>query len=230
MAELTYAGHELDLFAEARNWKSYWRARIASYVGGDVLEVGAGIGANTELLADLDYDHWTCLEPDAALAGRIRLPGRAHESLTGTLDDVEASRRFDALLYIDVLEHIEDDAAEMSRAAGRLRPNGCLIVLAPAHPFLFTPFDKAIGHYRRYTRGMLRAVAPAGVREERIEYLDSAGMLASLGNRLLLRQSMPTAGQIGAWDTMLVPQSKWLDRLTLGHIGKSVLGIWRKAA
>ena len=46
-----------------------------------------------------------------------------------------AEAKFDAILYIDVLEHIEDDRAEMARAAARLKPGGALIVLAPAHPF-----------------------------------------------------------------------------------------------
>lgn len=229
MASIPYPGLELKLFEQARNWKSYWSGRIAPYVKGAVLEVGAGIGANTKLLAGLDYQRWTCLEPDDSLARQIELPpGGRHEVVRGIVSDLPADVRFDSILYIDVLEHIEDDAAEMARAAGRLRPGGSLIVLSPAHPFLFTPFDEAIGHYRRYTRTSLRAVAPQGVREETVTYLDSVGMLASLGNRLLLGQSMPTAKQIGVWDRWMVPPSRITDRLTGGHVGKSVLGVWRR--
>ena len=77
-SEFKYAGSELELFEKARNWKAYWRAQIAGFVRGEVLEVGAGIGANTLTLAGLEYQRWTCLEPDAALAARIELPaGRA---------------------------------------------------------------------------------------------------------------------------------------------------------
>jgi hypothetical protein len=93
---------------------------------------------------------------------------------------------------------------------------------------LFTPFDKAIGHFRRYTRTTLRATAPAGLKEITVNYLDSVGMLASLGNRFLLGQSMPTAQQIGLWDRWMVPPSRVTDRLTGGLIGKSVLGVWRR--
>jgi hypothetical protein len=60
-------------------------------------------------------------------------------------------------------------------------------------------------------------------------YLDSAGMLASSGNRLLLKQSMPTLRQILFWDRYLVPVSRVLDRLVLHGFGKSLLGIWTKA-
>lgn len=229
MASIPYPGLELKLFEQAHNWKSYWSSRIAPYVRGAVLEVGAGIGANTGLLASLDFARWTCLEPDASLAKQIQLPaGGRHEVTLGILSDLAADLQFDSILYIDVLEHIEDHAAEMVRAAARLKPGGSLIVLSPAHPFLFTPFDEAIGHYRRYTRASLRAVSPASLTEITVTYLDSVGMLASLGNRLLLGQSMPTAQQIGVWDRWMVPPSRITDRLTGGHLGKSVLGVWRR--
>ena len=53
--EFRYVGSELELFEKARNWKAYWRAQIAGFVRGEVLEVGAGIGANTLTLAGLTY-------------------------------------------------------------------------------------------------------------------------------------------------------------------------------
>jgi SAM-dependent methyltransferase len=235
-SEFKYAGSELELFEKARNWKAYWRAQIAGFVRGEVLEVGAGIGTNTLTLAGLDYQRWTCLEPDAALAARITLPpGGRHVSATGTIDDLPGAAKFDAILYdtilyIDVLEHIEDDHGEMARAAARLKPGGALIVLAPAHPSLFTPFDRAIGHFRRYTRASLRAAAPETLRVEKLVYLDAAGMLASAANRWLLRKSMPAAWEIRAWDWLGVPVSRLIDPVFAGRVGKSVLGVWRKEA
>ena len=233
-SEFRYAGSELELFEKARNWKAYWRGQIRGFIRGEVLEVGAGIGANTLTLAGLEYDHWTCLEPDAALASRIAVPpGGRHQSAVGTIDDLPAEKKFDAILYIDVLEHIEDDRSEMARAAARLKSGGALIVLAPAHPFLFTPFDAAIGHFRRYTRASLVAslqdAAPATLRVEKLVYMDAAGMLASAANRLLLRSAMPTERQILTWDRLLVPVSRRIDPVLAGRVGKSVLGIWRKA-
>ncbi|MBZ5602813.1 MAG: class I SAM-dependent methyltransferase [Acidobacteriia bacterium] len=220
-----YVGSELSLFEKAHNWKRYWREQIAPYVAGDVLEVGAGIGANTRVLADLVFDSWTALEPDAALAEQIELPTAEHRKTVGTLEDLET--RFDAILYIDVLEHIEHDRDEMARAAAHLKPGGSLIVLAPAHPFLYTPFDAAIGHYRRYTRASLEAVAPQELRVAKLAYLDSVGMLASAANRVLLKSAMPTERQILTWDRLLVPVSCAIDRVFAGRVGKSVLGIWR---
>jgi SAM-dependent methyltransferase len=229
--EFRYAGSELELFKKARNWKRYWRAQIAEFVRGEVLEVGAGIGANTQTLSSLAYERWTCLEPDAVLAARIELPpGGRHKTVVGTIGDLNAEAKFDAILYIDVLEHIEDDRGEMARAAARLKPGGALIVMSPAHPFLFTPFDTAIGHFRRYTRESLTAVAPQALQREKLVYLDAAGMLASAGNRVLLRSAMPTERQILTWDRMLVPVSRVIDPIFAGRAGKSVLGVWRLPA
>jgi 2-polyprenyl-3-methyl-5-hydroxy-6-metoxy-1,4-benzoquinol methylase len=225
-----YAGSELEIFEKARNWKAYLRRSMQPYLAGSVLEVGAGLGANTRQFAALQFDHWTCLEPDAALLGQIHLGEPLldrHEVILGDIGALDRAARFDAILYIDVLEHIQDDSGELRRASAHLNPGGALIVLSPAHPWLFTPFDRAIGHYRRYTKASLRAAAPGNLHGEKLIYLDSVGMLASLGNRLLLDSSMPTAAQIKTWDSVLVPCSRWLDPLLGGTVGKSVLGVWR---
>lgn len=218
-------GSELALFEKARNWKTYWRSVIAPFVHGAVLEAGAGIGANTRLLRELPHSRWTALEPDAALSAQIE---GADEVLTGTLDDLPNERRFDTILYIDVLEHIQDDRAELKHAAAHLNDGGHVIVLSPAHNFLFTPFDSAIGHFRRYSRESLRQAAPPELALRTLIYLDSAGMLASLGNRLLLRRSMPTESQILTWDRVLVPLSRALDPIFAGRVGKSVVGVWSR--
>jgi hypothetical protein len=116
----------------------------------------------------------------------------------------------------------------MRLAASHLKPGGRLIVLSPAHAWLYTPFDKAIGHYRRYTKASLLAVAPAELATEKLIYLDSVGLLASLGNRLLLKSRMPTEAQIKTWDSWLIPCSRRLDPLFRYSIGKTIVGVWRR--
>ncbi len=231
MSELDYAGGELKIFAKARIWKSYFRSRIQAHIRGEVLEVGAGLGATTHVFDALPVERWVCLEPDPGMSTQLRgeLAGSwRYEVITGTLEDLDPARRFDAVIYIDVLEHIENDRAELARAASRLRAGGALVVLSPAHQWLYTPFDKAIGHYRRYTKSMLRALQPPGLRLSRLFYLDSAGLFASLANRLVLRQSMPTENQILTWDRAIVPVSRLTDRLLGFQFGKTVVAVWIK--
>lgn len=232
MNDFKYVGSELDLFANVTNWKSYWSDQIRPYLRGDVLEVGAGLGANTRFLSPSGSGRSVCLEPDAQLVLQLQqqLPApssaRTYEAVCGTLQDITG--QFDTLVYIDVLEHIPDDAEEMKRAAALLRPGGHLVILSPAHQFLYTPFDKAIGHFRRYNKPMLRALTPPSLSLERLWYLDTVGTLASLGNLLFLQRSQPNSAQLQVWDKWMIPISRLVDPLTLHYIGKSIIGVWRK--
>ncbi|MCE0521508.1 MAG: class I SAM-dependent methyltransferase [Methylacidiphilales bacterium] len=229
-----YEGKELELFARARNWKAYWSAKVRPHLGKSVLEVGAGLGANTPFLLGPEQTDWLCLEPDAALAAQIpaTLAGVAGNGIvktrTGTLRDLAADETFDTILYIDVLEHIEDDLGEMRAALGHLSPGGKIVVLSPAHPWLFTEFDRTLGHYRRYTARSLRACTPAGAALVEIRALDSMGLMASVANKLLLHQNMPSPEQIAFWDRCLVSLSCWTDPLLGFSVGKSLIAVWRK--
>jgi SAM-dependent methyltransferase len=235
MSRISYPGAELDLFSVAVNWKSYWKCLIHPYLKGDVLEVGAGIGSNTLLLRDVRQRRWVCLEPDETLVARLtsRLqqidPEARWEIRTGTIDDIDPRPQFEAIIYLDVLEHIADAKAELSAAERRLRTGGYLIVLAPAHQMLFSEFDTAVGHHRRYTKSTLAAEVPYTLTLVRMIYLDSVGFLMSFGNRWLLHQPQPTRAQIALWDRVIVPCSRFLDPILRYTVGKSVLGIWRKS-
>ena len=232
MSGATYIGQELEIFRHAENWKAYWSSCTKPFLAGDVLEVGAGLGANTLILRPHTDGRWVCLEPDPSLADELAEISRgfiakeACDVIRGTIDDLPLEAAFDTILYIDVLEHIRDDKAELRAAASRLRAGGSLVVLAPAWNLLFSEFDRAVGHFRRYTKETLVLAGPASLRLRSLRYLDSAGLLLSAGNRLLLRQSVPTINQIKFWDRVIVPLSRRIDRLTGFTAGKSVLAVW----
>ncbi len=231
----SYVGEELELFSHAINWKHYWANQLAPYIGTEVLEVGAGTGTNTVLLASNRQKRWVCLEPDGdlttVLQGKVQtLASRPEvlEVITGDLRSLSPDSRFQSILYIDVLEHIEADQEEMEAAFRLLAPGGYLIILSPAHQFLYTNFDQGLGHFRRYSRETLRKVGPPGVPALRIFYLDAVGFFASLANRLLLKQKLPTIGQIKFWDRYLVQSSIYVDPILGFNFGKTVVGIWKK--
>ena len=229
----SYAGSELEIFAHATNWKAYYKQIIREYIGRDVLEVGAGLGATTAALCDGE-GRWVCLEPDAKLASRIagsimngKLPACCR-TLVGAIRDVPANETFDTILYIDVLEHIEDDFSEVQLASERLKEGGFLVVLAPAHQHLYTPFDANIGHYRRYNKRTLSALTPKSLALRKLIYVDSVGAIASLANRYVLRSDMPSHSQIAFWDKKMIPISRRIDRLLGYTIGKSIIAVWQK--
>lgn len=232
---IDYAGTELGLFEQARVWKRYWSRCLQPYLGTNVLEVGAGIGANIPHLITDRQRKWLSIEPDDALREQIsrkisagRLPTRVRAA-TATVGSLAADQRFDTILYLDVIEHIQDDAEEFARAVQHLESEGHLIVLAPAHQFLFSPFDTAIGHFKRYDRKSLRSLgSAAAVEEVAMFYLDSVGLAASFANKLILKAAEPTAAQIRLWDSVMVRLSLVVDPLTLRSFGKSIVGVWRR--
>lgn len=229
---MDYAGGELELFAEARNWKRYWSSLLRPFVRGRVLDAGCGIGANADFLWNNHVTRYTFLEPDGRLLAQV--PERAWasdaqsaERVQGTTSDLPGNQ-FDTILYIDVIEHIEDSKAELQRAHDLLAPGGHLLVLVPAFQFLYNAFDKAIGHHRRYDKRLLKQELPSGMELLKLRYLDSMGLLLSLGNTWFLKQAEPTARQIRFWDRRIVPVSRISDKILLHAFGRSLLSISRK--
>ena len=170
--EAPYIGQELELFALATNWKRYVKAEIGKYLIGDVLEIGAGIGSTTLALHDGTARRWVCLEPDDDQAKRLRTTLTRSWGvyvpavIAGSLRALADRQSFDCVLYLDVLEHIQDDRRELEEAARLVRPGGHIVVLSPAHQWLFSEFDKSIGHIRRYDKRNLRSLMPSGWAEK----------------------------------------------------------------
>jgi 2-polyprenyl-3-methyl-5-hydroxy-6-metoxy-1,4-benzoquinol methylase len=230
---MNYVGTELELFQHAVNWKRYWSAQVAPYVQGTVLDVGCGLGVNAAYVANDSVTGYTFLEPDGALlqqlSAHIPLPPTiTQRRIEGTTEKLKGER-YDTLLYIDVLEHIEDATTELQRANELLATGGHLIIVVPAYPFLYSPFDRAIGHYRRYTERMLDEQMPRSLQKILVRYLDSAGFALSLGNKLLLRRTSPTMAQISFWDRCIVPLSRITDKVVGHAFGRSMVAVYRKA-
>ena len=230
---ITYPGRELEPSRRARNWKRYFASMLQPHVRGDVLEVGAGIGNTTPFLLHAGVRSWQCIEPDPSMLDalddaidRLSVPTPVSRR-AGTLQDL-GDARFDTILYIDVLEHIADDGDELRRAAALLRPGGRCVVLAPAYQWLYSPFDRAVGHARRYDRSALEALVPDGSRVLQSWYMDINGILLSAMNRFLFRRAQLTRAHILFWDRFCIPLSRLLDRLFGYRAGKSVICVYEK--
>ena len=233
MSEIEYVGNELELFQHANTWKSYYGRFLRPFIKGRVLEVGAGIGATTAHLCTGSETSWLCLEPDPHLFKSLEdkiasgaLPPIC-SGIKGVTSDLPAGSSFDAILYIDVIEHIEHDREELARAAKLLAPGGHLIVLVPANQSLYSPFDKAIGHYRRYNKPRLLSAAPSTLQLEKIRYMDAVGLMASFMNKYFLKKPYPSLGEVKFWDTAMVPISKLIDPVIGFSAGKALIGIWK---
>src|ERR1700674_1005034 len=227
-----YIGSELPLFLEAQRFHQYYVDLFGKWISGSVLEIGAGQGAITHRLLNCKPRRLTACEPDPGFVAVLRERfGTAVEIVQGGLADVPAAAGpFDAIVYGDVLEHIRNDRDEVRRAAERLGPGGHLILAGPAHAWLYSPFDAAIGHWRRYNRRSVKALVEASglLRLEQFRYFDSVGMVLSLGNRYLVRRDTPSRGQIRFWNNVILPMSRRLDPLFGCRVGKSFVAIARQ--
>ncbi|MDA0834039.1 MAG: class I SAM-dependent methyltransferase [Planctomycetota bacterium] len=109
------------------------------------------------------FDDWSRygevygIEPDAHL---IDPASRWIDRIEQTAFDRDylISRRYDVVLMLDVLEHIEDDRAALSKVFDALKPGGIVILTVPALPSLWSVHDDVNLHFRRYTKPSLRHV------------------------------------------------------------------------
>lgn len=138
-----------------------------------ILDIGCGAGATLRELARLGEAVGLDTEPTAVEAARRRSGCDVRlGSLPADLPFEPAS--FHVVTLLDVLEHIEDDAASLRAIHAVLKPGGLLLCTVPAYRFLWSEHDVLNQHKRRYTRGELRArMEEAGFRVSKLTYYNT---------------------------------------------------------
>jgi hypothetical protein len=132
--------------------------------------------------------------------------------------------RFDTVICLKLLEHIEDDVASLVAMRGLLSATGRVVLLVPALRFLYGTLDRALGHYRRYTgRELETKLQAAGLRPTHIEYFNLAGMPGWWFAGRVFRRTVIPAGPLRLYD-MLVPLFR-LERLLPWRLGQSLIAI-----
>jgi len=123
--------------------------------GKRLLEIGSGGGYFVSQLSGRGWD---------VVAGDIHLTAAhfAREHGVNNTLVFDANRiwpftdnSFDVLIMLDVLEHLEDDAAVLAECFRILRPGATVVITVPAHPYLYGHRDELLSHKRRYTRKSL---------------------------------------------------------------------------
>jgi len=133
-----------------------------------VLDAGCGWGVTLEALERRGY-RATGLDVSRQALDRLDRPGRPLIEADLTRPVPETAEPFDAVLALDVIEHLDDDRGAVARLGALARPGGVVIVSVPALPRLFGEFDRVQGHRRRYEPETLRAAfAGSGLAVDRV--------------------------------------------------------------
>ena len=184
---MKYPGAELDSFDKASIWRKYVFWNIKDFIKGLTLEVGAGIGSFTSNYKSL-ASKITLSEVDADNLDFIKKKFKK-DNFNFTSDYTKnISTNFDTIMYLNVLEHIKEDDTEILDAFEKLNPNGCLIILVPAHNKLYSKFDKAVGHFRRYDINFFKNIKLQKSKLVKLCYLDSAGYFLYYLNKVFLKK------------------------------------------
>ena len=204
--------HDLHAMAGADAYNDWLIDRARPWLHGRVLDVGAGIGTHTRQLLELT-DDVVALEPVEELADLLRENVDGAEVVVGDASAVDGP--FDAIVCFNVLEHIPDDEGTLRRFRELLAADAALLLLVPAHPFLYGKIDRAFGHERRYgKRELEQKLRRAGLEPEVLRHVNPVGALGWLTQSRIRRRDRMSYRGLDFYDRM-VPALRLLDNVPL---------------
>jgi SAM-dependent methyltransferase len=213
----------------ARRYNRWIYDRVRDGLGQRVLEIGCGTGTITSFLVDRQLVVGIDVVDDYVRSTTDRYRDRPNvvilrHDLTESIEPL-GGYHFDSAVSVNVFEHIANDEAAMKAVYTLLEPGGTFTVLVPSHPALLGPFDRDIGHHRRYTKSELRRkLESSGFLVERIRRSNPVGALGWLINvRLLGLRRLRGANLFD----QLVPALSVVDRVEL-PLGLSLIAVARK--
>tara|TARA_B100001057_G_C22824642_1_gene940908 strand:- start:694 stop:1374 length:681 start_codon:yes stop_codon:yes gene_type:complete len=225
---MDYPGKELEIFDKATFWRKYIYILVKSYLKENLLEVGAGIGSFTKNYKN-NFSNITLTELDKKNIKKLKKTFKESKIKIKSQYTIQLKKKFNAILYMNVLEHIKKDKKEIEIALRKLKKNGFLIILVPAHNELFTKFDKEIGHYRRYKINFFKKLKLKNSKIEKLQYLDCLGYFLYFLNKLFYKNEVyPSAAKIFIWDKLFTPFTFFLDKFLNYRFGKNVLCVIKK--
>lgn len=177
---------------EDRYWwhQTRYRAALAALTGAGLTptqaigDVGCGTGGFLRFLRARGFERIAGFDVSPVALATAAQSGAPVHAVDFDLPFTLAGAPWDALVALDVAEHVADDLAFLRATAAALRPGGLLFVSVPAFAHLTSSWDQRLRHHRRYTRRSLAAVArAAGLEPLRSSYLFAVAYPAALLRR-----------------------------------------------
>jgi SAM-dependent methyltransferase len=222
---------EFAALNEAKNYRQALLREFSEYLRGRTLEVGAGIGQITaEMLQIRAITKLVSIEPDAKFCARFRAAFPTHNIIEGTIDDLVGEEAWNAILSVNVLEHIQDDERELAIYRQKLaREKGVLCLFVPARPEIYAPIDRDFGHFRRYTKPELRQkLERAGFEMVRLRYYNLVGYFAWWLSFCVLKKRGFDLPSVRFFDRIIFPPVHGLEsKICAPPFGQSLLAVAR---
>lgn len=236
--KVEYIGKDLEAMDFAVNYHRWILDLMKPFLGKHLVEVGAGTGAFSELLLETAPKTLSLVEPSAMFEtlqtnlakNNSTTEIRAFPNIFAEVAaEIETEQSPDSIIYINVLEHIENDQLELEIIHQTLREKGRVFVFVPALPVLFSEFDKQIGHFRRYRKKQLtEKFRAAGFRVLLSRYFDTAGIFPWLVKYRLLKSLTMESGAVHLYDKFIVPVAQPIESFLPPPIGKNLLFVGEK--
>lgn len=212
-------------------WYNRWTVRkFEKYLKGKILEVGCGIGNFTKIVSKYGEVFAIDIDKNHIIAAHQQVKGNAKVEL-GDIENGENffnGQKFDAVICLNVLEHIKDDRKSLRNMYSILKKEGVLILLVPAHDFLFGEIDKSIGHYRRYNKTkLLKLLKSGGFKIIKARLLNMFGALGWWFAGKLLKNTGVDKSKVKLFDAF-APIILPIEDVIEPPFGTSVLVIARK--
>jgi 2-polyprenyl-3-methyl-5-hydroxy-6-metoxy-1,4-benzoquinol methylase len=208
------------------------------WLGQRILEVGCGVGGIVALLGPRERIVGLDVDPEVLGFARERFAGRPECSFAVAnvteLSNVEldelAAERFDTILCINALEHMQDDVAGLRALERLLVSGGTLALLMPAHNVLYGPYDRLDGHFRRYDKRYLRTLlGHTRLSVLRMHYFNAAGAIGWWLQYRLLKRQVHGEAQFGRMNRLL-PLMRPLEAFVKPPFGLSLVAVCRREA
>ena len=226
---MNYPGKELEIFDKAHFWRNYAYLLVKKFIGKKILEVGAGIGSFAKIyikeksdvtLSEIDSFNYETLKKNFNLQKNVKVENKLIQQFNET---------FDTIFYISVLEHIENDKKEITDAIEKLEDKGHLIICVPAHNYMYSNFDKEIGHFRRFEMNFFNTLNLKNANIKKKFFIDSFGHLLYFLNKLLFSKEIyPSKLKVFIWDKIFIPITYVIDFLSFYKFGKNIICIIQK--
>jgi SAM-dependent methyltransferase len=228
MTDVDLQHRVLETLTDALSYNAWLAELTEPHLGENPVEIGAGIGTFSQLWLDRGVLRLTVSERDPLALDVLRRRFANDSRVTVAEIDLVSppTASHSALVAVNVLEHVEDDVAALRAGMRLVRPGGAVVIFVPAFPIAMSRFDRAIGHYRRYTRATLRSTfLQAGLVPRTVRYVNAPGLPAwILGMRVLQRK--PHNGTlVRAWDRTVIRAVRRIERRIEPPFGQSVLGV-----